>query len=350
MKSLAKDRTRRYQTTGDFVRDIEHYLHNESVEARPPSLIDRLAKWSQRHRKLVWASVAVLGVLVVGSLISALLLTNAYRREKMQRIAAQNNETRAVAGESLAMKQTAETERQRDTAERSLYVASMQIASRDFVLGQTSAVNSVLEAQITKPGRPDFRGWEWYYLFSQCHGCRLALLHQNPGLCWSPDGKSLATTDRIGGVNVWDAISGERKASLKGALHYTWCLAWSPDGQYLAAGNGPGTVEIWDVGSGNKVRSLRGGGAGVGGVAWSSDGLKLAAGEMEGTTWSYSPGGPVGLIGMGPENTTIRIWDWRAGKEVTTTPGCPGECPRWPGTRTAAGSWPFAVSLPPAMN
>ena len=184
MKSLEKDRTRRYQTAGDFVRDIEHFLHNEPVEARPPSLLDRLAKWSRRHRQVVWASAVVLGVVLVGSLISALLIADAYRQEKTQRIAAQNNETRALTGENLAKQQEAlakqqkilrseqraEAERQRDAAERSLYVANMQVASRDWISGQSGTVEAVLEAQIPKPRRPDFRGWEWYYLFSQCHG------------------------------------------------------------------------------------------------------------------------------------------------------------------------------------
>ena len=63
MKALAKDRTRRYQTASDFVRDIEHFLHNEPVEARPPSLLDRLGqvvpvgtgRWSGRARRS-WAS------------------------------------------------------------------------------------------------------------------------------------------------------------------------------------------------------------------------------------------------------------------------------------------------------
>ena len=36
MKALQKDRTRRYQTASDFARDIERYLHDEPVEARPP--------------------------------------------------------------------------------------------------------------------------------------------------------------------------------------------------------------------------------------------------------------------------------------------------------------------------
>ncbi len=42
MKALEKDRTRRYATTNDFARDIQRYLHDEAVEACPPSTVYRV--------------------------------------------------------------------------------------------------------------------------------------------------------------------------------------------------------------------------------------------------------------------------------------------------------------------
>ena len=50
MKALEKDRTRRYQTANDVARDIERYLHDEAVEACPPSTIYRLRKFARRHQ------------------------------------------------------------------------------------------------------------------------------------------------------------------------------------------------------------------------------------------------------------------------------------------------------------
>ena len=37
MKALEKDRTRRYETANGLARDIQRYLADEPVEARPPS-------------------------------------------------------------------------------------------------------------------------------------------------------------------------------------------------------------------------------------------------------------------------------------------------------------------------
>ena len=42
MKALEKDRTRRYETANGFAMDIQRYLNNEPVNARPPSKLYRM--------------------------------------------------------------------------------------------------------------------------------------------------------------------------------------------------------------------------------------------------------------------------------------------------------------------
>ena len=50
MKALEKDRTRRYDTANGFARDIQRYLADEVVEARPPSRGYRLKKFVNATR------------------------------------------------------------------------------------------------------------------------------------------------------------------------------------------------------------------------------------------------------------------------------------------------------------
>jgi non-specific serine/threonine protein kinase/serine/threonine-protein kinase len=50
MKCLEKDRNRRYETPNDLARDIEGYLHDEPVQACPPSKVYRLRKFARRNR------------------------------------------------------------------------------------------------------------------------------------------------------------------------------------------------------------------------------------------------------------------------------------------------------------
>ena len=46
MKCLEKDRTRRYESASALAQDIDRYLHDEPVEASPPSRRYRLRKFA----------------------------------------------------------------------------------------------------------------------------------------------------------------------------------------------------------------------------------------------------------------------------------------------------------------
>src|SRR5271166_1968645 len=50
LKALEKDRTRRYETANALSRDVQRYLADEVVEARPPSTSYRLKKFVRRHK------------------------------------------------------------------------------------------------------------------------------------------------------------------------------------------------------------------------------------------------------------------------------------------------------------
>ncbi len=67
LKCLEKDRTRRYETAGALVADIERYLNHQPVQAGPPGLIYRTRKWVKRHRK----RLAVAAVLIAALSIAA---------------------------------------------------------------------------------------------------------------------------------------------------------------------------------------------------------------------------------------------------------------------------------------
>ncbi len=70
MKSLEKERNRRYTTTSAFAEDIERYLRNEAITARPPSASYRLKKLVQRNRAAVLTAVAVALALIAGTAVA----------------------------------------------------------------------------------------------------------------------------------------------------------------------------------------------------------------------------------------------------------------------------------------
>ncbi|GAF87301.1 unnamed protein product, partial [marine sediment metagenome] len=63
MKSLEKDRTRRYDTVVELAADVGRHLNSEPVQAAAPSVSYRLRKFVRRNRMLVTSVAAVLVVL-----------------------------------------------------------------------------------------------------------------------------------------------------------------------------------------------------------------------------------------------------------------------------------------------
>ncbi len=66
MKSLDKERSRRYETANGFAQDIERFLNEEPVEACPPSRSYLLKKFVKKHRGQVIAVGAVFMTFFLG--------------------------------------------------------------------------------------------------------------------------------------------------------------------------------------------------------------------------------------------------------------------------------------------
>jgi serine/threonine protein kinase len=78
MKCLDKDRQRRYGEAANLATDLERYLSNEPVEARPPSAAYLLAKYLRRHRvPFVVSGAVALGLVLVGVAAYSLALSRA---------------------------------------------------------------------------------------------------------------------------------------------------------------------------------------------------------------------------------------------------------------------------------
>ncbi len=95
MKALEKDRTRRYDTANGFARDLQRFLDNEAVVARPPSNLYRFQKLVRRN-KLAFAAVgAVTIALLLGLGMSTWLFLK--ERQARQRVASEAAKSQQVA-------------------------------------------------------------------------------------------------------------------------------------------------------------------------------------------------------------------------------------------------------------
>src|SRR5947209_271376 len=108
MKCLEKQRERRYETANALSRDIQRYLADEVVEARPPSAGYRLKKFVRRHKGRVLAASLVLVALLAGIVGTTWGLIEARRQEQIARAEtsekekARQAEAERAEGERLA--------------------------------------------------------------------------------------------------------------------------------------------------------------------------------------------------------------------------------------------------------
>jgi hypothetical protein len=102
LKALEKDRARRYETASGLSRDLQRYLADEVVEARPPGAGYRVRKFLRRNR----AGVAALSAVVLGLAVGVVGMAWGFVAARTQRDAADE------------ARQTAESER--DAKDRAL--------------------------------------------------------------------------------------------------------------------------------------------------------------------------------------------------------------------------------------
>jgi WD40 repeat protein len=143
----------------------------------------------------------------------------------------------------------------------------------------------------------------------------------------SPDGRTAASVADDMVCKVWDVASGKLLHELRGHKEKTpnhfpsmlFACAFAPDGKHLATADKVGHIVVWEVASGKQVKTLEAPGmytwdpvqrihsiGGVRSVAFSPDGKALAVGGI----------GKIGNIDHLDGKARVEVFDWRAGKRT----------------------------------
>ena len=356
MKALEKDRTRRYETANGLAMDIERYLGDEPIVARPPSTSYRISKFLKKNRTFV-ATTAVIVLLLLAGIIGTSLFAykadkaadrareSAIAEKRQREIAdektaiargekekAKANERRALIAEDLA---EAEAQRARDSEAS----AKFQLANARWDANRVAEARDVLQ-QIPVEYRDNF---EWHFCNRHFLGSDFTCFGHTEdveSVAYSPNGALIASGSRDNTVRVWDAKSGLEINSLKGHEGPVESVTFSPDGTRIAAAGGDDeTVYVWDVDTGIQIKTLKGHRFGIKCVAFSPDGKRIASGSDDNTIkiWdvktaaeictlrghaqpvvavTFSPDGA--RIASGSVDNTIKIWDPKTGQKITT--------------------------------
>jgi serine/threonine protein kinase/Flp pilus assembly protein TadD len=78
-KAMAKGREERYATAREFADDLRRVLEGKPTLAKPPTIPERLRKWTMRHTRVVATAAGVCLLALIGMAVSTLLIA----REKL---------------------------------------------------------------------------------------------------------------------------------------------------------------------------------------------------------------------------------------------------------------------------
>jgi WD40 repeat protein len=289
-----------------------------------------------------WANMFQVGVIAVSGLaiLAVVLAIVAWQgwgaaqsnavQEAEQRKRAETEKKAAVEARGVAEKAKEEAnksrgiaeearkgeERQRGIAESLLYGRSLEGVYSAWRENDIPRAARIL--QDCKPKLPPWdkqAPWEWRHLYHLCHAELLTLQGHTGsvhGVCFSPDGKRIASASADQTVKVWDAQTGTEFRSLKGHTAPVYGVCFSPDSKRIASASSyweggieKGEVKVWDAESGHEVLSLKKGHlTWVNSVAFSPDGKRLASGGIV-------------LDGVNLKGG-VKVWDAESGREVLT--------------------------------
>jgi WD40 repeat protein len=320
---LAKDPRKRYSGALALAEDLENWLDNRPIVARPAGAGKRLAKWVRR-RPAAAAFAALCAVAVVAAL-AGILWHNHVLKEAL------------ADSDRLRREGLAREARMRDF----LYAADMLLAKEAWDSGDLPRLAELVDRQQPADGEPDRRGFGWHWL-KWCLGIRLGTLKAHDGglLCAavSPDDRYLVTADRKGTVKVWDLAGLQPICTLSGHSEEVQRAVFSPDGRTLATCSKDKTVWVWNVGDWTKRACLSGGHEmTVTSVAFSPDGRMLASASRDHRivlwdlprarivrSWNahldvvhdvvFTPDGKT-LVSVAKDERVAKLWDVDSGKE-----------------------------------
>src|SRR6266540_8028 len=151
MKCLEKDRARRYETADGLARDVQRFLANEPVLARPPSKLYQLQKLVRRNKLPFIAVGAVMAALVVGLGLSTWQFIEKSQAEHEQsRLRAQAQKAQANEAQSRRRAEVQEL-----AARKKAYASDMNLLQQALAADDLGRAQELLTRQRARAGQLD---------------------------------------------------------------------------------------------------------------------------------------------------------------------------------------------------
>jgi serine/threonine protein kinase/WD40 repeat protein len=324
MKAIDKDPKRRYQSADEMAEDLQRFVNDEPIKARPVGQVERLWRWCRRNPRVAGLTAMVACLLVLIAVVASSAAAWLHQ---------ERNRTQEINEQLVQQYQKTDGERQRaEKAERARTEQLVQSSLREAEAGRWSgrvgrrfdSLKALTEAaQLARAlDLPDDRLLQ---LRNEAIAClslvdlRLANVRK---LRWEPPWsrapafdpglERYAVGDNDGVIRVVRVADGQELARLRGPNAGVHVLRFSPDGRFLAAVHhtySPKQLWVWDLEDLPRGRPV----------------LQLEPGAYH-EGFDFSPDSR--LIAVDCRNRETVIYDLPGGKVVRTLP--PGLLPATP--------------------
>jgi serine/threonine protein kinase/Leucine-rich repeat (LRR) protein len=283
LKCLDKSRPRRYSSAQLLREDLERFLDDRPILARPVTSIEKSWRWCRRNPIVAGLSTLV-SVLVLGT---ATLSSIAYLREAALRKDLKESLTQETNAKEEAKKATAvaelASERAREETRRAeiekskadiarineskqsaivmeksrelrrtLYLSDLKQISNRLSLGDNNRAVELLDRHVPSDGEEDLRSFEWFYLDRQLRSSHSSLVVGRPvEVLASSDDESLVAIGCTGGsAYVLDVAMRELKKVCfeLGEDHWSEIKIVQTGGEHkLYCIGRSGNFRVWDI-------------------------------------------------------------------------------------------------------
>ncbi|MHC4865807.1 MAG: tetratricopeptide repeat protein [Planctomycetota bacterium] len=163
MKSMEKDRSRRYETANELAMDIQRYLGDEPVVAGPPRTVYRLRKFVRRHKAGVLFGLSVAATMLIGLCLTTVGFVQASRERDRTR------QARDRADVNFQMAREAVDEMTRVAEQELANAPGMEQVRRELLQKAQIFYEGFLEENENDPAIREETGWAYE---------RLGLIHK----------------------------------------------------------------------------------------------------------------------------------------------------------------------------
>ena len=148
MKAMEKDRQRRYDSAAAMAKDIEAYLHDEPIDARPPSRWYQFRKFAARNRVALLTTGLVASSLVAGTAVSLYQMSMA--------IAALHDKDSALAEAIKAKEEERAAKKQLEQFSQNLVQANQLLSSAQTHFFENELNDSLADLQYAIDLQPSY--------------------------------------------------------------------------------------------------------------------------------------------------------------------------------------------------